>query len=202
MRNPAARQKAWLAMRHLEVFTLADIEAITDSAYQRCYRYCLALEFSEHLIRLERGGRQGYGRLRLIKDTGPVAPFVQEVKVDGQLTRVVIDPNLPNKLAQDRQRLWQAMRIKSAFTTADLVTLCGVDRSPTLRYLRALEDGGYLRELGKQRSSLVGYTGGHAKVLQLIKNTGPIAPVPESGGLFDANEFSVQQFFEEIRNHA
>jgi hypothetical protein len=200
MRNPAARQKAWLAMRHLEVFTLADVEAVTEAHYQSCYRYCLALEFSQHLTRLERGGRQGYGRLRLLRDTGPVAPFVTEVRVDGQATRVVIDPNLPNKLAQDRQRLWQAMRLKGAFTTADLMAICGCDKAPTLRYLRALVDAGYLRELGKQRSSPVGFTGGFAKVLQLVQNTGPIAPVPQSGQLFDANQFDVQQFFQELSN--
>jgi len=91
-----------------------------------------------------------------------------------------------------RTRLWRAMCVKQKFTINDLVAICakGPEKNPhenARKYLRALEQAGYLRTLPKQHGQAL--TSNGFKRFQLMRQTGPQAPEVKHGGehVFDPN---------------
>lgn len=82
------------------------------------------------------------------------------------------------RAAEKRQQIWDAVRGRDEFTTADIrAALPGLTKDFVNRYLRALRQTGYLR-----------YRPGPGRVLVLRRNSGPLAPqIATDGTATDAN---------------
>lgn len=83
--------------------------------------------------------------------------------------------------SQQQRQIWTAMRALRTFSSADLVEAattddCDVTALAVTRFVRPLEQVGYLQRNGSRLR------------LPPLKDTGPRAPIPLSGGgLFDLN---------------
>ncbi len=83
--------------------------------------------------------------------------------------------------SQQQRQIWTAMRALRTFTPADIVEAattddCEVTALAVARFIRPLEQVGYLQSFGGRQR------------LPPLKDTGPRAPIPLSGGgLFDLN---------------
>lgn len=87
--------------------------------------------------------------------------------------------------AEARLQAWQSMRIMRRFTRAAVLTTADIKKSNLGKYVNALRHAGYLRVA---RASISGKAGSH-EVLELIKDTGPKAPiVGNDGQVFDPND--------------
>jgi hypothetical protein len=87
-----------------------------------------------------------------------------------------------------QQCVWQSMRILRTFTYPDLVSTAEVSMSTARTYCNLLMQFGYVRQLRGRPSHLPNHERiGEYAVFKLIKDTGPIAPKRQKGGLFDAN---------------
>lgn len=100
------------------------------------------------------------------------------------------DRRYPNGL---RQRAWNALRMGRKVTVADLLLICaeGGERDPEsnlTKYIAALARAGYVRRL-PVRDTPASQTSNGAVRVQLINDTGPLAPVwrPQRQCLFDPN---------------
>lgn len=94
-----------------------------------------------------------------------------------------------------RVRVWRAIRIRSSFSIPDLLPIVtkGAEKdaqSNIYKYVKALEEAGYLIRMGKRMRGTAMTSNGFARWrLDLEKNTGPQAPVwrMSKGILFDPN---------------
>lgn len=89
-----------------------------------------------------------------------------------------------------RLRVWRVMSVKQKFTIDDLlsVTAKGEEKNAhnnVQKYLKHLCQAGYLREL--RRAPGEALTSNGFKRYQLIRHTGPQAPVLRKGGIYDRN---------------
>jgi hypothetical protein len=71
------------------------------------------------------------------------------------------------------QKVWQAMRVMRRFTTAELLMTTDASESAVMKYSRALAQAGYLRCV---RARVSGRAGSR-DVWQLVRDTGPLAPI-------------------------
>jgi hypothetical protein len=165
------RYKAWKYMRKRKIFTLEQLRDHlegsdrTSSMFVECLR-------KHGYIEIERDMRNGQGRgefeFRLVKDTGAAVPQTMGDKI--------WDPNLAGPIPAARQRIWNAMRNTHAqVPIGDLMIRADVGRQYCSRYLRKLEDFGYLK------------VDGRPSCYYLLKDTGPFYPVPIDGEVFDQN---------------
>lgn len=94
-----------------------------------------------------------------------------------------------------RVRVWRAIRIRSSFSVPDLLPIVtkGGEKdaqSNIYKYVKALEEAGYLIRMSKRMRGTAMTSNGFARWrLDLEKNTGPQAPVwrMSKGSLFDPN---------------
>lgn len=89
-----------------------------------------------------------------------------------------------------RRRIWRVMAVKQKFTIDDLLSVStrGEEknaRNNVQKYLRCLFKAGYLRELRRAPGEAI--TSNGFKRYQLIRYTGPQAPVLREDGVFDRN---------------
>jgi hypothetical protein len=89
-----------------------------------------------------------------------------------------------------RQRVWRVMPVKIKFTIDDLLSVAAKGeeknaRNNVQKYLRHLCQAGYLREL--RRSPGDALTSNGFKRYQIIRHTGPLAPIPRNNGVYDRN---------------
>lgn len=89
----------------------------------------------------------------------------------------------PMRSEQDRQRMWNSMRILRQFSTIDIQLTADVRARNARQYVRVLLDAGYLRIA---QPAQPGAAGGGA-VYALVRNTGPHAPRAGLSGLRDPN---------------
>jgi hypothetical protein len=100
-------------------------------------------------------------------------------------------PNAEDRPRSLQSRLWQVMRIRRRFTTADLEAEArlgeeAIRRGSVQTYVRALALTGYLRLEGTQHTGAVRHN-----VYVLARDTGPKAPRPQQWVLvrvYDPNE--------------
>lgn len=87
-----------------------------------------------------------------------------------------------------RDRLWQAMRIKGKFSVPELLELAGGSAANAQRYLARLARAGYLLELPRRGAGTAPTSNGF-KRWALIRDTGPLAPLwrPRLRQVFDPN---------------
>lgn len=94
----------------------------------------------------------------------------------------------PRRTTQ-RDRLWSAMRILKKFTLGEILTLAGDgSESNAQHYIAALAGAGYLRQMHRRERG-TSLTSNGFKRWQLIRDTGPAAPIwrKQRGELFDPN---------------
>jgi len=82
-----------------------------------------------------------------------------------------------------RTRAWTSMRILRRFCLPDIIATAEISPGNCAKYVRALRKAGYLRTVRARRS---GKAGGGA-VYQLVRNTGPHAPLVKDGFVYDQN---------------
>lgn len=75
----------------------------------------------------------------------------------------------------EQEKIWKVIRgLNSEFTIDEIVVLTGINESTVRTYLSMLSTAGYLRQVSmKNRQG----KGRPRKLLRLIKNTGPKAPM-------------------------
>lgn len=88
-------------------------------------------------------------------------------------------------------RLWRALRIKGKATVGDLLELAGADDRKVhaaRKYLRALTGAGYVRRMPRREPGTAVTSNGFLRY-QLIRDTGPVAPVHRTarGEVYDPN---------------
>jgi len=88
-----------------------------------------------------------------------------------------------NQKINQRARAWQSMRILRRFNQPDIVATAEISANNCAKYIRALTGAGYLRVIKPRHN---GKSGGGA-VYQLVKNTGPAAPLTKDGFIYDPN---------------
>ena len=87
-------------------------------------------------------------------------------------------------LEDSRWTLWQCMRVLRIFTLPQLRAVTGCSAHNAKRYVRCLEQAGYVRRLRERQR---GVAGSHT-VFALIEDTGPVAPRGQTDGtLYDPN---------------
>ncbi|BCV29227.1 winged helix-turn-helix domain-containing protein [Shewanella algae] len=87
-----------------------------------------------------------------------------------------------------QQCVWQSMRIMRTFTYPDLVATAEVSMSTARVYCNLLAQFGYVRQVrGRPNHLPNSQRVGEYASFRLVKDTGPIAPKRQKGGLFDAN---------------
>lgn len=162
-----AKRRAWDVIRRLGQFTLPELMAEADIREDNARRLLAELEASGHLARDEDAPAAGrFIVWTVVKDPG--AAFLQGE--DG--------------LRSPRSRAWQSMRIRGTFRLGDIVATTGIGLDNLLKFVRALEDVGYVdrfqdKDNGRCASQVV---------FRLVKNTGPEAPIPlRDGRVFDPN---------------
>lgn len=176
MKDPVQRSKAWAAMQRLEVFTSRQIEEGAGASAQSTQLYLRRL-LAAGYVKLEQDRVGGYPRIyRLVRNSGPIAPYLETV---------VCDPNLSVEVADKKQRVWNAMRMLRVFRVGALKA-CGVSPKKVQWYLRRLERCGYLERYGFHKN----YT------FQLVRDTGVAAPLPHGDALFDVNTQQVYEVLE------
>jgi len=164
-RHPPAttdRARAWDVIRKLGNFTLPQLMGVADICEDNARLLLDALVQSGHL---EREDCDPLIRWTVVKDPG--AAFLA-----GRAKRA------------PRSQAWQSMKIFRTFKLADIVGTADIGEANAYRYIQALEAAGYLRQLGERTR---GRRGSHV-TWQLIRDTGPEAPVPLADGrVYDAN---------------
>jgi len=112
--------------------------------------------------------------------------------------RIVSGPRGP--LTQSRPRrprrttladlVWRALRIRGKATLPDLMELAGREgttaRNAAACYLRRLEAAGYVRRLPRKETGTALTSPGYTR-WQLLRDTGPAAPVWAKGRMVDRN---------------
>ena len=90
------------------------------------------------------------------------------------------------------QRVWQAMRVLRRFTTAELLITTDASESAIMKYSRALARAGFLHCVRPRFSGRAG----SRDVWQLVRDTGPLAPIRrwDGSGVFDRNFGTVFAF--------
>jgi len=81
-------------------------------------------------------------------------------------------------LEDGRWTLWQCMRVLRIFTLPQLRAVTGCSAHNAKRYVRCLEQAGYVRRLRERQR---GVAGSHT-VFALIEDTGPVAPRGQTDG--------------------
>jgi hypothetical protein len=165
------RFMAWKYMRKRKTFTLEQLREHLEVSDRTAGMFVECLRKHEYLA-IERDKRNGQARgefeFRLVKDTGAAVPQTMGDKI--------WDPNLAGPIPAARQRIWNALRNTHAQAPiGDLMLRADVGRQYCSRYLRKLEDYGYLR------------VDGRPSCYYLLKDTGPFCPVPIDGEVFDQN---------------
>lgn len=99
------KQKIWTVMRGLGSFTIDDLIALTEIDEKIIRRYISKLHTSGYL-RIERKERMPGMRLRrvyrLIKNTGPYAPFEVNVVYDPNIKEVVLYEGNNRKRSEEK----------------------------------------------------------------------------------------------------
>ncbi len=167
--QPEGRTKIWGAMRFLKTFTLEEIEQTTGCSYPNVRRYMKRLERAGYV----RVAKVATGnRYRLIRNTGPLAPIPQFE------AESVFDPNSRETYSEERgeatarQQAWDYMRRAVSFSSLDLQRL-GLTKANALKYLAALESGGYLVLVEGRKSGPKGRPASY----RLVDGVGEVAPV-------------------------
>lgn len=106
-------------------------------------------------------------------------------------------PNAPHTAKARKQkgsnlrlRVWRVMSVKQKFTIDELLSVAAKGEEKNARnnvqqYLRHLYRAGYLRELRRAPGDAL--TSNGFKRYQIIRHTGPLAPIPRKNGVFDRN---------------
>jgi hypothetical protein len=74
-----ARERAWLSMRIMREFSMADIQATAEISRSNLDKYLSLLArygYVQKVGWVNRGKRGGYEKLLLVRDTGPKSPLV------------------------------------------------------------------------------------------------------------------------------
>jgi hypothetical protein len=84
-----------------------------------------------------------------------------------------------------QSRIWQSMRVLLRFDSGDLVVTTEATDRTVQTYLRALHRAGYVRMLKRQ----AGGRPGSRSLYQLVRDSGPLAPVvrQDGSGVWDQN---------------
>jgi hypothetical protein len=174
------RRRAWHAMQELRVFTAAQIQAAGELGRRNVHMFCKALLDAGYLtVETPRvkGRRGSLDVFRLVRDTGPECPCVDE---KGK----VRDPNTSTRLAgAARRKAWQSMRILRAFTTAQLQATAEIGERNARHFCQALRDAGYLLVT----APATGRPGSFSRY-RLVRDSGPRCPsVRRDGTVYDVN---------------
>lgn len=83
-----------------------------------------------------------------------------------------------------RARAWQSMRILRRFTQAELQMTAEIRRTNVKRFVARLLAAGYIRVIRERVNGIAG----QGNIYQLVRDTGPLAPIPwKNGEMLDQN---------------
>ncbi|WP_417345752.1 helix-turn-helix domain-containing protein [Ferrimonas sp.] len=174
-KQKSPRQRAWEAMLTKPSFTNPEIAKETGVEINtvRCFTYSL----------------QKANRVECIRDgfTKRFTVVAPDDMAFGPGSRKGQKVNISRSPKRQRQKMWNAIRVKRHITIPELSALTDVHRNSAARYLRALEQSGYLRRQDNGNRE--------AHLFRLVRYTGPRPPIQRQGiGLWDDNECKLYPF--------
>lgn len=94
-REPPIYQRIWSAIRVLKTFDLPLLQITTSAKKSTVQGYMGALQRAGYVRMSEMGNskRGEFSTFKLVRNTGPKAPFERRRVVDGATTNLLIDPN-------------------------------------------------------------------------------------------------------------
>lgn len=177
MRNRIYRQQSWGFMRaNASGFTVkALVVAVPGMTRRQAFGYLNVLEQAGYLARQNGlGARKPTGQMQeevyqLVRNTGPLAPYSYEA---------LRDPNKGGAAIEAlEQQVWVALRVARRARVSELETMTGGKYIMIARYLKYLCRIGYVRVESKRRKQRT-----DGWVWELVKDTGPVAPLFEYAG--------------------
>lgn len=172
--------RIWQAMQVRDVFTPTQLAKDAEVPLKMAQKYCTLLGNASYLEIVEPANkhRGQEAVLRLVKNTGPLAPRVRNDRF--------LDPNLVGANPGSNQRAWQAIRILKQFDLDDLVITSQSSRTCCSELTKVLREAGLLRRAAPPR----GVHRGKMHYL-FIRDLGPICPLVHEGSLWDLNTLPV-----------
>lgn len=186
MPGEASRQTTVLAaLQPNECLNPSDLSSATGMSNRDVVKAVAGLIRRGYATRVEAGCYELTSAGQEARDSG--APLKSGPR------KPLTQPCRRRKEATFRQKIWRALRMKQKATIGELVETAGdgterAAESNAGRYLAALERAGYVRRLRRQAGTAP--TSNGFLRYQIVRNTGPDAPVVQKGGaaLFDPNE--------------
>lgn len=183
--EPIYRTRIWRGMRALRVFSLEDLEMLSQTSYANVRKFTKSLELSGfvRIIKDREPGRKGSLQLyQLVRNSGPRCPIPRFRQA------VVYDPNTETSYEVEqveqgvslRQLAWDLICRSKTFTIPQLMEV-GISESNAQKYVLGLERGGIIQKIETLKSS---EQGGRAwSVYELAKPCGSVAPRVLRNGL-------------------
>lgn len=164
-RNRQARLRIRSSMMSLKKFSIQELQAACGASrtvVQRFVRDALNLGCLE-LIQARENGKASGDVYQLLQV--PIVPFTPPTKRDS------------------RSRAWTSMQILPLFSLPDLEISALISESNAKKYVQSLLQTGYLQVIRQRTNGSRDYN-----VYQLIRNSGPLAPIlKRDGTVFDPN---------------
>lgn len=179
VRPPTRQEEIWTAIRETRVFCIADLEAATEASSSAIRSYVKKLAEAGVVIETDPveadETARKVRRFRLATDLGAQPP-----RFDAAGARI--------RHSEHRDAMWRTMRMLRKFTSAELARMSATSRGgPTpaaaSRYVSVLHQAGYLKLIEDRPRRL----GGPIFLFVESRFTGPHAPEPVSGDVYDRN---------------
>ncbi len=96
-----------------------------------------------------------------------------------------------------RQRMWQSMRILNEFDAGQVASTADVSLASARSFISILKKAGYVFIVkAAPRTGSAIERAGEATIYRLLKNTGPMRPIPKATGIYDVNQNKLIKFKE------
>ena len=174
---------AWQAMRILKTFSLQQVrDAIEhttlDSLKAFAKRLVAAKAIAEHV---------DYEHITYTVINAEYKPFKQVNNSDAKQKN------------SGRQRMWQSMRILNEFDAGQVASTADVSLASARSFISILKKAGYVFIVkAAPRTGSAIERAGEATIYRLLKNTGPMRPIPKATGIYDVNQNKLIKFKEKF----
>lgn len=172
-------QDAWQAMKILKRFSLQQVRDAIEHTTLSCLK-----TFAKRLVEAEAIAEHvDFDDVTYSVLNPSYNPFEQSKKT------------VNKKGNSGRKRMWQSMRILNEFDAGQVASTSDVSLSAARSYISQLKKAGFVFVVKHApRSGTAIERAGETTIFRLLKNTGPLHPVPKTKGVLDANTNKLVKF--------
>lgn len=177
-------QDAWEAMKVFRRFTLTKVHTATQKNTRESLKaFFKKLEADGVIERVA-----SYDEQEFIIRSKKSNPFKQVTK--------------PTAISKNsgRQRMWQSMRILKDFDANQIAVTADVSIASVSSYISQLKKSSFIIvvKAAPKTGPLIDRIG-ETSIFRLLRNTGPIRPIPKANGVFDENTGELVAFRKVVR---